>query len=199
MNLTKLIIGTVLVIAGHAFLRFILNYQQEGLSVGSDAGLIILLPIEAIAYSIVVLLAFNVKKISVLVLVSGIMAIINFVVAAYGFLFIAIIIEAWFNTMSDVLKHLIPLSIVAIFGALLFCSILRLFSVTKILTLKMCYIIAFLCSFSAISAFFLDATIYEASVSVIINKTIWWTMFSLGIYISEQYSDKNIINKSVDI
>lgn len=131
MNLTKLIIGTVLVIAGHAFLRFILNYQQEGLSVGSDAGLIILLPIEAIAYSIVVLLAFNVKKISVLVLVSGIMAIINFVVAAYGFLFIAIIIEAWFNTMSDVLKHLIPLSIVAIFGALLFCSILRLFSVTK--------------------------------------------------------------------
>ena len=56
MSLTKLIIGTMVVIAGNAFLRLMLNPQQEGLSVGSDAGLFFLLPIEAIAYSIFVLL-----------------------------------------------------------------------------------------------------------------------------------------------
>lgn len=165
----KLLIGTVIIAILYALLgpKTINNYYM------------LVTPIEAYVYTLLVLYVFSVKK-------KFCWFILPFIAGALNYFLLILwpLIGNFISLLSDLfslgkpMTSFILLAFYSVLGATLYCLLLDIFSVTEKIIGKTYLYVAVLCLFAGIPA------LLPIESYLPLHKSLWWLMFSVGLILS---------------
>ncbi len=142
-------------------------------------------PIEAGIYSIILLIAFNIKNIKLWFLFPAISALLNYIFVLKLWPYVTVLpvlLSEYLNLYNSMYHTVILFSFYSSVGALFFCYLFDLLVVSSQLTIRSYIYVVILCSLAGIPWVLLEFNVpwYLAA-----HKAMWWIMFSIGLLLSD--------------
>ena len=148
-------------------------------------------PVEAAIYSIIILIAFEVKNIKLWLLFPLISALLNYIYVLKLWPFVVVLptlLSESLNLYNSMHHTVIIFSWYSLVGALFYCFLLDMLVVSSRLTMLNYIFVVVLCSLAGIPWVLPEFNIdwYLAA-----HKATWWIMFSIGLLLSEMIKKEN--------
>ncbi|MDW3095503.1 MAG: hypothetical protein R8G33_07520 [Gammaproteobacteria bacterium] len=147
--------------------------------------------IEAGVYSIIILIAFNIKNIKLWFLFPVIAALLNYVFVIELWPYVVVLpalLSENLNLYNSLYHTVIIFSWYSLLGALFYCFLLDMLVASSQLTTLSYIFVVILCSLAGI-AWILEE--FNIDWYLAAHKVTWWVMFSIGLLLSEMLKRKN--------
>jgi len=183
MSPAKLLIGTIILVLIYFFI--VGNNIEDRFD--------LYMPLyEAAIYTLVILFAYNVKRLAIWLFLPIAAALLNATYVATGAITSApIIILSRFLGLSKDTEDIVWMAYISALGALLFCLLLHLVSISKNIKLNTYLLVASLCSFAGILTISAENQYFLA-----VHKSIWLFMFSVGLILSESKASTSSVTSN---
>lgn len=183
LNPTKLMLGTFALSA----LYFLFGPKEI-----IDKYLAIVTPVEAAVYSIIILIALNLKNIKLWLLFPIISALLNYIFVLKLWPFVTVLptlLSEYVNLNNSMYHPVIIFTWYSLVGALFYCFLLDILIASSQLTMRSYVFVVILCSLAGIPWILLEFNVdwYFAA-----HKSMWWIMFSIGLLLSEGMATKKL-------
>ena len=179
---TKLILGTFTLSAVY-FL-----FEQKDI----DKYFAVVTLIEAGIYSIILLIAFNIKNIKLWFLFPAISALLNYIFVLKLWPYVTVLpglLSEYLNLYNSMYHPVILFSFYSLVGAFFYCFLLDMLVVSSQLAIRSYIYVAILCSLAGIPLVLLE---FNVPWYLIAHKVMWWIMFSTGLLLSECMTTKKL-------
>ena len=153
----------------------------------------VITPIEAAAYSIVLLFALNIKDIKLWFLFPLASALLNYIFVLKLWAYVTVLptlLSEYLGLYDSMYHSIIIFSYYSLIGAVFYCFLIDMFVVSSQLTMRSYIFVGVLCSLAGIPWAFQEFNIawYLAA-----HKAMWWIMFSMGLLLSEGMTTKKLV------
>ena len=188
LNSTRLMLGTIAL-----SIVYVLFGPRD-----IDKFFAITTPIEAGTYSIIILIAFNIRNIKLWFFLPVISALANYIFVVMLWPFVTALptlASESLNLFSTAYHPILVFSFYSFIGALFYCFLLDFLIFSSQLTIRTYILVTILCLFAGIPMALqeFNVTWYLAA-----HKAMWWIMFSIGLLLSDRITTKGLADHSLD-
>ena len=149
-------------------------------------------PVEAGVYSMIILIAFNIKNIKLWLLFPIISALLNYIFVLKLWPFVTVLptlLSEYLGLYNSMYHPVLIFSWYSLVGALIYCFLLDMLIASSQLTIRSYIFVTILCSLAGIPWVLLE---FNVDWYLAAHKATWWIMFSVGLLLSEYMVKKKL-------